>query len=116
MEAKEVTLEELRPMFPPADVIQKWHRGEEADWPPEPELPELRFDVGSRVLCRLGPNAWTPGTVVMLWYREDNWPPGSFAPYQVKLDDGRLIFAPADMDQVIKAAPSEEEEEEEATE
>lgn len=35
-------------------------------------------------------------------YREANWPPGVFAPYQIQLDDGRLIFAPHDADQVIR--------------
>mmetsp|Transcript_14828 Transcript_14828/g.36277 ORF Transcript_14828/g.36277 Transcript_14828/m.36277 type:complete len:192 (+) Transcript_14828:343-918(+) len=105
MEAWEVSMEELKTMFPTAEILQKWHKGEDADWPPEPELPELRFELGSRVLCRLGQDTWGPGTVVMLWYREENWPPGSYAPYQVKLDDGRMIFAPGDMDQVIKANP-----------
>lgn len=98
-------MEDLKPNFPTPEVLQKWHKGEEADWPPmdmDQELPELRFDVGTRVACRIGPNAWAPGTVQLLWYREKNWPPGSYAPYQIKLDDGRNIFAPGDMDQVIK--------------
>ena len=49
---------------------------------------------------------WAPGKVVALWYREDNWPPGQMAPYQVQLDDARLIFAPQDFDQVIRAEQS----------
>jgi hypothetical protein len=112
MEAKAVTKEELASNFPTREVLEKWHRGEDADWPPveEPaELPELRFDVGTRVLCRIGPDAerdWSPGKVIQLWYREKNWPPGSFAPYKIKLDDGRNIFAPGDMDQVIRRNPN----------
>lgn len=38
----------------------------------------------------------------MLNYRESNWPPGMCAPYQVQLDDGRLIFAPRDINEVIR--------------
>ena len=120
MEAKEVTQEILKLGFPTPEVLQKWQRGEEAEWPPLEDdieldeamlaqLPKLRFDVDSRVLCRIGENAetdWAPGTVIKLWYREPRWPRGSFAPYQVRLDDGREIFAPADMEQVIKAAPA----------
>jgi hypothetical protein len=81
MEAREVTKEELSNNFPTTDVLEKWYRGEDADWPPfeEPEFPELRFDVGTRVLCRIGPDAnkdWAPGEIVLLWYREPNWPKG----------------------------------------
>ena len=109
MEAYEVTKEELQSKFPTTDVLGKWHAGEDAEWPPyeEPEFPQLRFDVGEKVLCRIGPDAekdWAPGTVTMLWYSEQTWPPGSFAPYKVKLDDGRSIFAPGDLDQVIRRA------------
>ena len=119
MEAKEVTQEILKLGFPTQEVLRKWQRGEEAEWPPLEDdieldeamlaqLPKLRFDVDSRVLCRIGENVetdWAPGTVIKLWYREPRWPRGSYAPYQVRLDDGREIFAPADMEQVIKAAP-----------
>ena len=37
-------------------------------------------------------------------YRDDNMPPGMVAPYQVKLDDGTLIFAPEDTDELIQKA------------
>jgi hypothetical protein len=69
--------------------------------PPTP-APELRFDVGSRVLCRTGPADWAAGRVVQLHYREDCWPKGRVAPYQVALDDGDLIFAPADEEEIIR--------------
>jgi hypothetical protein len=111
MEAREVTQEELAGSFPTKDVLEKWHKGEDADWPPidlPTEMPELRFDIGTKVLCRIGPDAekdWAPGEVMLLWYREPNWPAGSFAPYKIKLADGRDIFAPGDMDQVIRKAP-----------
>jgi len=112
MEAKEVTEEELTSAFPTKNVLEAWHRGEDADWPPEPKeeteenvLPDLRFEVGTRVMCRIGPDpvtGWTRGEITQLWYREASWPPQAWAPYKVKLDDGRDIFAPGDMDQVIK--------------
>ena len=35
MEPREVTPEELEEEFPTPDVLEKWHRGEEAEWPPE---------------------------------------------------------------------------------
>lgn len=111
-EAKDVTEEELRHFFPTADVLEKWHRGEEAEWPPMPDenfgpddFPKLRFEVGTKVLCRVGPEEWAPGLVIQLWYREAQWPAGSFAPYKVKLDNGSMIFAPGDIDQVIRKAP-----------
>jgi hypothetical protein len=105
MEAREVTLQELESVFPPLDILEKWHRGEEADWPPREE-PVLRFDVGMSVLCRVGSSDWSPGIITQVWYREPNWPEGAFAPYKIKLDDGRDIFAPADMDQIIKLNPN----------
>lgn len=104
MEAKEVTDEEIEQHFPPHRILEKWYKGEEAEWPePEP----LRFIVNQKVLCRVGPTSWAPGTVQQLWYREPSWPPQSFAPYKIRLDDGRDIFAPADMDQVIRLNPDE---------
>jgi G3E family GTPase len=70
----------------------------------------LRFDLGERVACNTG--EWTPGVVVKHNYRESSWPAEKIAPYQIKLDDGRLIFAPIDDDRVIRlydgeAAPQE---------
>jgi hypothetical protein len=108
MEAREVTKEELEASFPTTDVLEKWRQGEDADWPPieEPsEMPNLRFTIGMRVQCRIGPDVtkdWASGEVCLLWYREPSWPAGSFAPYKIKLDDGREIFAPGDMDQIIR--------------
>jgi len=66
---------------------------------------KLRFDVGSRVACNMG-SEWAHGKVVALNYREDHWPPGRVAPYQVQLEGkygGNLIFAPADIPRVIRA-------------
>ena len=69
----------------------------------------LRFTVGERVRCRVSQSEWAPGCVVQLWYREPDWPEGQQAPYQVELDDGGLIFAPFDRDELIRAEATFEE-------
>mmetsp|Transcript_25672 Transcript_25672/g.85694 ORF Transcript_25672/g.85694 Transcript_25672/m.85694 type:complete len:484 (+) Transcript_25672:69-1520(+) len=64
--------------------------------------PELRFPVGTRVECNVGPK-WATGTVVKQWYREPDWPKSKVsAPYQIKIDNGPTIFAPMDVDKVIR--------------
>ena len=63
----------------------------------------LRFAVGERVRCRTGPMTWDAGTIAQLRYREEEWPAGRQVPYQIELDDGRLIFAPLDSDQLIRS-------------
>eukprot|EP00965_Chrysotila_dentata_P242179 6204736-Pleurochrysis_carterae.AAC.2 len=81
---------------------------------------QLRFKIGDRVECNCG--AWTVGTIVKLFYTQSSFPAGKCAPYQIRLDDGRLIYSPADEDRVIRAAgpnagsPSYEEEEPELPE
>ena len=66
----------------------------------------LRFAVGDRVLCLCG--TWLAGTVVKHFLVQKKFPPGKCAPYQVKLDDGRLIYAPTDTDSVIKKFEEED--------
>jgi len=59
-------------MFPTPEVLGAWSRGEEAEWPPRPQL---RFQVDDRVACRVGPHpvtGWAPGRVVKLFYREES--------------------------------------------
>ena len=47
----------------------------------------LRFRVGDKVECMIGPDKWGTGRIVKLLYREPNWPSSKLsAPYQVKLD------------------------------
>ena len=119
MESKDVSKEELLSAFPTAAVLGAWSRGEDAEWPPMDdydddsdneqmsERPRLRFEVGRRVKCRVGPDpvtGWATGKVVKIWYREPSWPSNSWAPYKIELDDGRNIFAPGDVDQIIREA------------
>ena len=65
----------------------------------------LRFRVGDAVECRAGPNLWSRGKVVQLHHREDHFPPGCAAPYQVELEaGGALIYALQDVDEVVRKA------------
>ena len=66
----------------------------------------LRFAIGTRVECNCG--GWEPGTVVKTFYRQSSFPPGTFAPYQIRLDNGKLIYAPIDEDRVVRVWVSEE--------
>jgi hypothetical protein len=111
-ESKDVRPEDLKHSFPTPDILEAWHRGEEKEWPPEPDFgndevspiafPALRFSEGQRVECRVSQDAWMAGKVMQLWYREPQWPRMSWAPYKILLDDGRNIFAPGDADQIIR--------------
>jgi len=111
--AVEVAQDDLLEGFPTQEVLIKWYRGEEAEWPPfdedededEDMIPTLRFDVGTRVECRVKPDpvtGWEKGTIIQQWYREQGWPPNAWASYKVDLDNGTRIFAPADIDQVVR--------------
>ena len=68
-------------------------------------LPVPRFKVGARVECNVKAK-FLEGTVVRHHYRESDWEPGVFAPYQVKLDGPSpgLVFASWDQDDCIRAA------------
>ena len=54
---------------------------------------------------------WAPGVVEGQLIREPSMPPGEVAPYQVKLNDGRLILLREDCESQIRSAhpPAEEE-------
>ena len=67
----------------------------------------LRFRIGTRVRCKIGAFAWESGRVIDTHYAEPSWPAGEMVPYQVRLDDGRLIYAPSDEDEVIQREKSE---------
>ncbi len=102
MAPDELQSEDIQDIFPDEETISKWHAGQNAPWPPEPEL---RFTIGDRVECRVGPHpvkGWAAGRIVRLHYSEPNWPANMVAPYQIQLHDGRLIYAPQDVDQLIR--------------
>jgi len=67
------------------------------------KIKSLRFAMGDAVECNTG-GGWQKGTVVQQMYRDEFMPPGMIAPYQVKLNDGGLIYAPEDNDALIRKA------------
>ena len=83
-------------------------RSEPALDAPTVAIEGLRFEVGRTVECRMGLEEWARGQVVGHFYREEDWPEGQKAPYQVLLegDDmtARTVWAPADNDECIRAA------------
>lgn len=71
----------------------------------EPAKPKLRFRVGSRVLARVGVTEWAPGSITQCWFQTMRY---GEVPYQIRLDDGRLIFAPSDSPEVVRAGEDEQ--------
>lgn len=72
-------------------------------------MSNLRFQVGAIVLCNMGPSGWRLGRIIALHYREDDWPPGTEAPYQVALeDDHTLIYVPEDDARYCREAKRED--------
>ena len=63
-----------------------------------------RFPLGATVECRLGPEKWALGRIVGLHYREPSWPADRRAPYQVRLEEGPLIYAPEDVDECVRTS------------
>ena len=101
----ELQEDELGDYFPDEGTLTQWKNGIRAPWPPKPGL---RFGIGDRVECRVGPHpvkGWAPGRIIRLNYSEPNWPPNMVAPYQIALHDGSLIFAPQASDMVIRLRP-----------
>ena len=81
------------PSGPPPGMIERPKKGS-----------PLRFGVGASVMCRVTPEGqFAPGRVIQQWYREPNFPPDVFVPYQIQLANGMMIFAPADQDAIIRA-------------
>ena len=62
---------------------------------------KLRFAIDDTVLCNCA-GGWTDGKIVAHYYRQTNFPTGYCAAYQVRLNDGRMIFAPRDESCIIK--------------
>uniref|UniRef100_A0A7S1FAX9 RING-type domain-containing protein n=1 Tax=Noctiluca scintillans TaxID=2966 RepID=A0A7S1FAX9_NOCSC len=79
--------------FPLCAVERMRDQDEGADHP--------RFALDARVECKLS-QKWYSGTVTRLRWREKGWGDRPTAPYIVRLDDGRAVFAPFDSDGCIR--------------
>ena len=68
----------------------------------EKKLKALRFKIGQSVLCNI--DGWVPGTITaLMWRDEEDMAPGMVAPYQIELEDGTILSAPSDSDQLVRA-------------
>ena len=70
----------------------------------ESARPTLRFGVGDRVECNHNCGLWFHGTVIKLWYLNDDAEDDEPMPYQVLLDKGNKIYAPRDEDNIIRSS------------
>jgi hypothetical protein len=71
-----------------------------------PALPALRFGVGDRVMANTGSGHVT-GVISQLWHREPDWPADQVAPYQIEIDDGRVVHVPRDSDDLVRPEGAE---------
>ena len=70
---------------------------------------DFRFEVGAEIMCNLGSRGWRLGRVIALNYREEHWPVGQVAPYQVLIEeDHTLIYVPYDDVRVCREATPED--------
>lgn len=94
--------------------ITEWEKYNDAkkalnnDSPPPTPRKRYRFSVGDNVLA-YHDKGYQAGRIVKLNYWEPGWTDP--VPYQILLVDGkycgRLIYAPADEDQMVKALPED---------
>ena len=75
------------------DMKECIHLGKVPEPGPVP-TDKLTYKVGDIVKCKH--EGWLTGVVTELWYREDLWETGKYAPYQVLLENGLLIWVPRD--------------------
>jgi hypothetical protein len=68
--------------------------------PPSERASARAVQVGDRVECNCG--QWSQGSITKLFFTQSSFPPYECAPDQIKLDDGRLVFAPVDEDRAIR--------------
>ena len=64
----------------------------------------FKFDVGTRVSY---PKHGVGTVTELMWRNDEDMEPGMGAPYQIKLDNGDIISAPADSEDLVRRAPPE---------
>ena len=90
-----------------ADLRECIYEGKIPDSGPKPTT-KLRFNEGNIVECKT--DEWQGGIITNLWYREELWETGRYAPYQVLLESGDLIWVPRDSDVFIRRSEEKERE------
>lgn len=65
---------------------------------------KCRFQVNTRVLANLGSEGCLPGTIVKTNHIERSYDTEP-VPYQINLDDGRVVFAPNDHNSCVRLMP-----------
>lgn len=96
--ARYVERVEIEREFPPADILLRWARGDDAEWPEPDDPPDynLQFKPGDRVDAYLG-GAWRPATVVQQWWRDSAWPKFAWVCYRIHVDDTDVFtYAPCE--------------------
>ena len=71
-----------------------------------PPSAPLRFARGDRVLVPNAHGGLEPGVVRQTRYTEPGWPTGFWVPYQIEREDGAVVYAPEDTDELVRAARS----------
>ena len=61
---------------------------------------DLTYKLGDYVQVNVG--QWVNGIITKLWYREELWETGRYAPYQVLLENAKLIWVPRDSEVFIR--------------
>ena len=74
--------------------------------PRRPPSAPLRFARGDRVLVPNAHGGLEPGVVRQTRYTEPGWPTGFWVPYQIEREDGAVVYAPEDTDELVRAARS----------
>jgi G3E family GTPase len=60
----------------------------------------LTYKIGDKIQCNVG--QWVKGEIVAFWFRDEWWETGRYAPYQVKLENGGLIYVPFDKSTFVR--------------
>ena len=61
---------------------------------------DLTYKLGDYVQVNVG--QWVSSIITKLWYREELWETGRYAPYQVLLENAKLIWVPRDSEVFIR--------------
>jgi len=80
------------------DKFKKMTGQKGGDEEPKPDSSAYRFQVGDQVEAMVHPGKWASGVISQHNYTE----PGVRAPYQILLDSGSYVYAPADHSDLVR--------------